>query len=143
MGKKLKLNAADITGIIVLLVLLVAVRIWQDALFYDPLIQFYKTDAKVLPEFDTPRLCVGLLFRYAINTLLSLCILWLIFKDRQVVKLSALLYGVFFLVLISAFFFVISAESPNQLVLFYVRRFLIQPLFLILFIPAFYYQKKV
>lgn len=143
MGKKLKLNAADITGVIVLLVLLVSVRIWQDVLFYDPLIQFYKTDAKVLPEFDTLHLCVGLLFRYVINTLLSLCILWLIFKDRQVIKLSALLYGIFFLVLISAFFFVISAESPNQLVLFYVRRFLIQPLFLILFIPAFYYQKKV
>jgi exosortase F-associated protein len=27
-------------------------------------------------------------------------------------------------------------------VVFYVRRFLIQPLFIILFIPAFYYQKR-
>jgi exosortase F-associated protein len=33
-------------------------------------------------------------------------------------------------------------EHPATFVVFYVRRFIIQPLFIILFIPAFYYQKR-
>jgi exosortase F-associated protein len=28
------------------------------------------------------------------------------------------------------------------MILFYIRRFLIQPIFLLLFLPAFYYQKQ-
>ncbi|WP_256387090.1 exosortase F system-associated protein [Flavobacterium sp. 140616W15] len=31
--------------------------------------------------------------------------------------------------------------NHNNLMLFYVRRFLIQPIFILLFIPGFYYQK--
>jgi exosortase F-associated protein len=31
----------------------------------------------------------------------------------------------------------------GHLALFYVRRFLIQPIFLLLLIPAFYFQKKI
>ena len=33
-------------------------------------------------------------------------------------------------------------KNPNFMILFYIRRFLIQPLLLVLFIPAFFYQKK-
>ncbi|MFY7758816.1 MAG: exosortase F system-associated membrane protein, partial [Flavobacterium stagni] len=31
----------------------------------------------------------------------------------------------------------------HKVELFYLRRFLIQPLFLLLFVPAFYYQKRI
>jgi exosortase F-associated protein len=34
-------------------------------------------------------------------------------------------------------------DKENNFVLFYIRRFLIQPLFLLLFIPAFFYQKRI
>ncbi|WP_374707786.1 exosortase F system-associated protein [Flavobacterium sp. J372] len=46
------------------------------------------------------------------------------------------------MVLMIAFIIVVNTEKPNLLALFYIRRFLIQPLFLILFIPAFYYQRR-
>jgi exosortase F-associated protein len=39
------------------------------------------------------------------------------------------------------FFIVYFFNSDQNLILFYVRRFLIQPLFVILFVPAFYFQK--
>lgn len=142
MGRKLKLNGLDFFGIILLLVLLVSVRLFQDTLFYDPLIVFFKNDNKMLPKVDTMQLLLSLLFRYVLNTIFSLGILWLIFKDRGIIRLSAILYSVFFILLIVAFIISINMDSPHLLAIFYIRRFLIQPLFLILFIPAFYYQKK-
>lgn len=142
MGRKLKLSGIDIAGIILLLILLVCVRLFQDRLFYDPLIAFFKADDKALPQMDTMQLLLSLLFRYALNTVFSLGILWLVFKDRGIIRLSAILYSVFFVLLIVAFIISINMDSPHLLAIFYIRRFLIQPLFLILFIPAFYYQKK-
>ena len=38
---------------------------------------------------------------------------------------------------------IIKFGETNKMNLFYIRRFIIQPIFLILFIPAFYYQKKI
>jgi exosortase F-associated protein len=70
-------------------------------------------------------------------------ILYLLFKNLSLIKFVAVLYITLFVILISAFYFIIFIldESYNFL-LFYLRRFLIQPLFLILFIPAFYLQKN-
>jgi exosortase F-associated protein len=125
--------------------MLVLVRLFQEQLFYDPFLHYFKGEnyhGKPLPQYDNLRLGLSLFFRYGLNTLLSLGILWLVFKDKSILKLSGVLYGVFFIVLIAAFYIVLSADDPNMLVLFYIRRFIIQPLFLILFIPAFYYQNK-
>ncbi|MBD2001699.1 exosortase F system-associated protein [Trichocoleus sp. FACHB-40] len=88
------------------------------------------------------QLGLSLFLRYALNTLLSLGIIGLIFKDKSILKMCSILYTAFFIILIAAFYIVLNTNDPNMLVLFYIRRFIIQPLFLILFIPAFYYQNK-
>lgn len=142
MQKKRSVNIVSAIPIIVLLILLAVVRFYQEDLFYDPLVPFFKTDSVILPFLDIPKLLGGLTLRYAINTLLSLAILWFCFKDKSIIRLTAVLYGAFFIILMVAFIIVINAEKPNLLALFYIRRFLIQPLFLILFIPAFYYQRR-
>lgn len=142
MQRKIKIGNLEIAGIILLVVLLVCVRLFQEQLFYDPLLPFFKTENRVLPEYDSFKLFLGLAFRYLLNTAISIGIIYLCFKDRAMLRLTVILYAVFFAVLIAAFFLVINAEDVNLLLLFYIRRFLIQPLFLILFLPAFYYQKK-
>lgn len=129
-------------AISVLLAVLVMVRLFQDKLFYDPLIPFFKTENKKLPEFDNMRLFLSLAFRYALNTIFSLGIIWLVFKERRIIKLTTILYVVFFMVLVAVLFLCLGSDKPNLLLVFYVRRFLIQPLFLLLFLPAFYYQKR-
>jgi len=138
----MKPRILDIAGIAVLAVMLVMVRFYEQDLFYDPLLPFFKTENKVLPEYDSLKLFFNLAFRYMLNTLLSLGILWLAFKDKNILMLSAILYLVFFVVLMTVLSIALNAESPNLLLIFYVRRFLIQALFLILFLPAFYYQKR-
>ena len=123
---------------------LILVRTFEDELFYDPFLSFFKTDYqnKSLPDFDGISLFFGLLIRYVLNMLLSLGIIYLLFKQLQLVRFAMLLYCVFFVVLIVLFFGLLYFfEQPDYLILFYIRRFLIQPLFLVLFIPAFYYQQ--
>jgi exosortase F-associated protein len=142
MQKKHNVNIVSAIANAVLLVLLAVVRFYQQDLFYDPLIPFFKTDSVILPYLDMPKLLGGLTLRYAVNTILSLAILWFCFKDKSIIRLTSLLYCVFFIILMVAFIIVINTEKPNLLALFYIRRFLIQPLFLILFIPAFYYQRR-
>lgn len=141
MQNQLQLSKARIAGLVLLSIALISVRIVQKHLFYDPLLLFFESTSKQLPQYDSFKLFLGLLFRYALNTGISLGILWLFFKDKSVQKLTLILYIVFFIVLISAFFIVLKLDNPSLLALFYIRRFLIHPLLLLLFLPAFYYQK--
>lgn len=125
---------------------LVLIRAFENQLFYDPFLQFFKYDYqnKPLPFFDVTKLFLSLFFRYSLNTILSLVIIYLLFKQLQLVKFSAFLFVVLFVVLLVLFYCVLHFfEQPDYLVLFYLRRFLIQPLFLVLFVPAFYYQQMV
>jgi exosortase F-associated protein len=74
-----------IVVIVLLLALLVVVRIFEDVLFYDPLLDFFKHDhsTKALPEFETVRLLVHLVFRFILNTLISLIILWVVLSTAS------------------------------------------------------------
>jgi len=124
-----------------LIVLLICVRVFETKLFYDPLLAFFKYESKVMPQYDSLKLFLGLFFRYMLNSAISVGILWLAFKDVQVVKLSVALFAGLFVLLAAALFIVLGFDKPNLLSVFYIRRFLIQPFLLILFLPAFYYQK--
>ncbi len=131
--------------VILLFGLLVCIRSFASDLFYDPLITFFKTNhsTDVLPDMDVPKLLLHTSFRFLLNTIISLGILWAIFKRVDVIKVSALLFGCVF-VLLMLFFWILlgSDQAGGHMALFYVRRFLIQPLFLLLLIPAFYFQKN-
>ncbi len=125
--------------------ILILVRAFANELFYDPLIQFFKADhsTEILPEMDSIKLVLNTALRFMINTLVSLSILWILFRKRDVIKISSLLYLVVFVLMMIAFVILINSEAAGgHLALFYVRRFLIQPIFILLLIPAFYFQKK-
>lgn len=137
-------NKLRIFLLIVFVLLLVGVRAFESQLFYDPFLVYFERDYEVLPlpEFDSLRLFFGLLFRYTLNAILSLGIIYVLFGEIEMMKFASILYVVFFLVLIIIFSGVIYFyANHNNLMLFYVRRFLIQPIFMLLFIPGFYYQK--
>lgn len=130
--------------VLLLVALLATVRAYEETLFYDPFLSYFKGDYLRLefPKYNDFHLFLGLGFRYLLNTILSLGIIQLLFADFKLTKFTSILYLVFFIFLIIALFTVLHfSGKENNFLLFYVRRFLIQPLFLFLFIPAFFYQK--
>jgi exosortase F-associated protein len=130
----------------VLIFALILVRAFESKLFYDPFLKFFhgENQNKPLPDYEGFKLFLGLFSRYLINSVITISIIYLLFKETSIVKLTAVLLVVFFVILITAFFLILNFSSkPDYLVVFYIRRFLIQPLFLILFVPAFFYQRKI
>ena len=144
MLEKLLNNKIKVVLVIALVLLLALVRAFENALFYDPFSDYFKNDYLNLPfpEFDGVALFFGMTFRYFLNALISLAIIYVMFKDVKLTQFTGILYVIFFIILVSIFFILISfSDQHHNFLLFYVRRFLIQPLFLLLFVPAFYYQK--
>ena len=145
MLKKLLNNKFRILILIVLVSFLAIIRIVEKSIFYDPLLNYFKSDYTnfPLPLIDNFKLFYGLFFRYSLNTIVSITIIYVAFKDFGLVKFATILYLIFFVILTAIFFFVLSFYGEeNKMTLFYIRRFLIQPLLLLLFIPGFYIQKQ-
>ncbi|MEO8255062.1 MAG: exosortase F system-associated protein [Flavobacterium sp.] len=128
-----------------LLLCFVLVRFYEKVLFYDPFLVYFKGNFNQmpLPEFNTLKLILSLMFRYGLNMFISLALIYIIFEDKKMIQFSFFLYLIAFLILILFFFLILHIYgSENNFVLFYIRRFLIQPIFVLLFIPGFYFQKR-
>jgi len=138
-------NRFKICIALLLVFLLALVRIFEHALFYDPFAYYFEGDYLNLtfPEYNNWKLLGSLTQRYLLNTSISLAIIFVLFRDLGLAKFSAVLYAFFFVVLMVSFFGLITfTGNENNFIIFYVRRFLIQPIFVLLFVPAFYYQRR-
>ena len=143
MLSKIAENKSEILITILIVICFGLIRTFESQLFYDPFLDYFESDFKSLPfpQVDGGKLFYGLFFRYFLNTILSLILIYALFRDKEVLKFTTFLY-VLFLALLLVLFFVILNYFPNgNWLLFYVRRFIIQPIFVLLFIPAFYYQQ--
>ncbi len=130
--------------LLILFGLLVLVRVFENELFYDPYLLFFQNDYLYMdfPRREILKLTLYTTLRYAINSLLSLGVMYLFFNDRNMIRFAALLFILAYLFLLMPFlYFVINPRQEDYYLFFNVRRFLIQPLLLLIFIPAFYYYK--
>lgn len=141
----IKNNILRILLLFVLLVLLVLVRVFENQLFYDPFTDYFKAEFSNVPypKYNSLLLYLNWILRYSINVILSLLVLYVIFQEKAIVQFSAALLLVFLaiLLLLSIVFLNFFGED-QKMTFFYIRRFVIHPIFLLLFIPAFFYQKK-
>lgn len=133
-----------IAGISVLVLLLALIRYFENILFYDPLIEFFYSDYlnEMVPHFLTGKLLINVALRYWLNTCISLIILYVAFLDKNILKFSFILYLFLFIGAFVVFsFLILTIGNDNYMALFYVRRFLIHPVFVIILLPAFYYYR--
>ncbi|MFB9056310.1 exosortase F system-associated protein [Mariniflexile ostreae] len=135
-----------VTYILVFLLVgvLVAIRFFENELFYDPYLTFFQNDYLYVdsPRRELFKLMAFTTWRYVLNTAVSLVILLLLFKDKGMVKFSAYIYFFAYIVLILIYlYFVVNPKQEDYYLFFNIRRFLIQPILLILLVPAFYYHK--
>lgn len=128
----------------VLFLLLVLIRYYEDVLFYDPYLEFFKNDYLYIdsPRRETFKLTVFTSLRFLLNTIISLGILYVVFKRKSIIKFSVVIYAMAYVFLLAAFlFFVINPRQEDYYLFFNIRRFLIQPIILLVLLPAFYYHK--
>ena len=130
--------------LIVFFALLILIRFFEDTLFYDPYLTFFQNDYLYLdsPRREVFKLVAFTTLRYVLNSIISLGILFVIFRDASILKFSNIIFGISYVVLMILFLFFISNPKQEDYYLFFnIRRFLIQPIILILLVPAFYYHK--
>ncbi len=128
-----------------LVILLVLVRYFENQLFYDPLIKFFEADylQNMVPNFETGRMFFNVLIRYVLNSIISLGILYVTFFDKNILEFSVYLFSIFFVIVFTVFVFLIfEIDNQHFLALFYVRRFLIHPILVLILMPAFYYYRR-
>ncbi len=131
--------------IVFLFLLLVLVRAFGGDIFYDPFITYFKGDYlnQPIPDYNTLKLWVHIIMRYLINMIISLGIIYVAFQKKGLVRFSIKFYVAAFIVFGAFYFVLLQFEMINgHLFTFYVRRFLIHPVFVLILLPAFYYQKK-
>lgn len=146
MLKNLLNNKIKVFVLFLLVLVLASIRIFEESLFYDPYLDYFKTDYTnfPLPIVNKLNLFLSLFFRYILNTIVSIAFIQIAFKDINFTKFTSVLYGILFVILILVFYVVLAFfADESKMELFYIRRFLIQPLFLLLFIPGYLIQKRV
>lgn len=124
--------------------LLILVRVFENQLFYDPYLTFFQNDYLYIdsPRREILKMTLFTTLRYVLNSIISLGILYVVFKEKNIVKFSALIYTLSFVILITIYlYFVVKPKQEDYYLLFNVRRFIIQPIILIVLLPAFYYNK--
>ena len=137
-------NVMKSIWLLVLFGLLILIRAFENELFYDPYLKFFENDYLYIdnPRREVFKLAIYTTLRYVLNSTISLGIIFMFFSDKSIIKFSAFIYAVAFVILISLFlYFVINPDQKDYYIFFNIRRFLIQPLLLLLLLPAFYYYK--
>jgi len=127
----------------VLVFLLILIRFYEDILFYDPYLTFFQNDYLYIdsPRREIAKLIGFTTLRFVLNTVISLAILYMVFKDKSIIKFSSIIYAIVFIVFILIYlYFVVNPRQEDYYLFFNVRRFLIQPIILILLLPAFCYH---
>lgn len=125
---------------------IVSVRIFEDSLFYDPFLNYFHDATKnaKFPDFEWTRLILSHLFRFVLNLVSSCIIIHFIFKNKSWTVQGAVLISIIFAITFPIYLFCVSDRfETGHLFSFYIRRFVIQPLILLLIIPLFYYRKQI
>ena len=85
--------------------LLFLIRAFSAELFYDPLIEYFKNDYLYtkMPQINIWHLVIDMLYRYLLNSLTTLAIIWLLFNKTDYLKFTGFFLMAAFVVLIVVF----------------------------------------
>lgn len=124
---------------------LIAVRFLEDKIFYDPFLEFFKGDYKVaqVPDFVWGKLMLSHFFRFSLNLVFSAIVVHFMFLNKKWTMQAVVLIAVAFVFFFPIYLWCLYSKMEiGYLFTFSVRRFVIQPIILLLIIPIFYYRKK-
>ena len=131
-------------GVALCVAVLIGVRYLENVLFYDPFLDYFANISNpAFPHFEWERLIGSHIFRFLLNLIFSLGIVHFLFLNKkwtiQAMVLITLSFALFFPIYLYS---VYTEFSFGNLFSFYIRRFVIQPLPILLIVPLFYYRKN-
>lgn len=123
---------------------LISVRIFEEQLFYDPFLKYFHEANKnaLFPDFDWGKLIWNYFLRFFLNLIISAAVIYFLFRNKNWTFQAVILMVMVFAITFSLYLYCIYTRFEiGYLFSFYMRRFVIQPLILLLIIPLFYYRK--
>ena len=123
---------------------LVLVYIFQMQLFYDPYQHFSINDVHaVAPELNAPHYILSKVLRYSLNDGFALLIIWGLFANKKYMRFAVIIFLIGLLVLLPMYLILSITFYPNSFtVLNHLHRIVLNPVLMMLLIPAFYYQES-
>jgi exosortase F-associated protein len=96
-----------------------------------------------VPDFIWGKLMLSHFFRFALNLIFSAIVVHFMFLNKKWTIQAVFLMAVAFLFFFPIYLWCLYSKMEiGYLFTFSVRRFVIQPIILLLIIPIFYYRKK-
>ena len=123
---------------------LISVRILENKIFYDPFLDYFQdaNTGQVFPNFVWAKLVLNYVFRFTANSFFSLLIVHFLFQNKNWTVQALVLLVMVFAITFPVYLFCIGNRFEiGYLFSFYMRRFVIQPIVLLLIIPLFYFRK--
>ena len=124
---------------------LIGVRYLENILFYDPFLKYFASTSSnpAFPQFEWTRLIGSHLFRFLLNLIFSLGIVHFLFFNKKWTFQAMVLITLSFIIFFPIYLYSVYTEfSFGNLFSFYIRRFVIQPLPILLIVPLFYHRKN-
>lgn len=124
---------------------LIGIRAVEDNIFYDPFLEYFHEANKnaKMPSFEWGKLILNYFFRFGLNLFFSAVIVYFIFKRKDWTIQAIVLIFLVFIITFPIYLYCVSTNfEVGYLFSFYMRRFVIQPLLLLLIVPMFYYRKN-
>ncbi len=127
------------------LLMLVAVRLNESRWFPEKLIDFFGKD--LYPDNPLPALgftdYISLLLRYLTNSILSIVFLHIWFGNEQITRFLIKFFIAIGIIMFLLFGIAVYTYQPGQyLFLFYIRRLIIQPVWLFILFPIIFYLEN-
>ena len=118
--------------------------IFQMQLFYDPYQHFSINDAHAIaPELNATHYILSKIFRYSLNDGFALLIIWGLFANKKYMRFAVIIFLIGLLVLLPIYLILSITFYPNSFtVLNHLHRIVLNPVLMMLLIPAFYYQQS-
>jgi exosortase F-associated protein len=123
---------------------LVLVYIFQMQIFYDPYQNFTLNNVTAnVPELEVMHYILSKIFRYALNDGFALLIIWGLFANKKYMRFAVLIFLIGLFLLLPLYLVLSITFYPNSFTfLNHLHRIVLNPVLMMLLIPAFYYQQS-
>jgi exosortase F-associated protein len=129
-----------IINILILIICLLLIKKFENVIFYDPLINFFKIKQILtnLPYIKIWHYIFNNIIRFIINSFLSVCIQYQLIHKKSYVYISLILFCMFFILVYPIHLFLIYQNMTHvhaRTLLYLTRKCISEPILLIIIFP--------